>query len=97
MINLDTIEQEIITLESKDTSYAVAERLAWLYIVRDHLRSADDDNSTGDLIGSEFAKACSNVPINSLMQILSEHMEAIKLLYPKEYENIITKIKSLKI
>jgi len=96
MINIDTVEQEILTLESKDTSYAVVERLAWLYIVRDHLRSAEVDESTGDLIGSEFCEACSNVPINSLMQVLTEHMEAIRLLYPREYDNLIHKIKSLK-
>lgn len=40
MVSIETIEEEIINLEKRDTSYAVCERLAWLYIVRDHLKKA---------------------------------------------------------
>ena len=29
------------------------------------------------------------------MQVLDEHMKAIKLVYPKEYELVIRKIKNL--
>jgi len=95
MINLDIIEQEILDLEKHDTSYATIERLAWLYIVRDNLQPLTKAKSTGDLIGDEFAEACSNVPIQSLMPIISEHMEAIRMLYPSEYDSIIQKIRDL--
>lgn len=40
MVSIETIEEEILDLEKRDTSYAVCERLAWLYIVRDHLKKA---------------------------------------------------------
>ena len=30
MVSIDTIEEEILDLEKRDTSYAVCERLAWL-------------------------------------------------------------------
>lgn len=40
MVSIETIEEEILNLEKRDTSYAVCERLAWLYIVRDHLKKA---------------------------------------------------------
>ena len=39
MVSIEIIEEEILDLEKRDTSYAVCERLAWLYIVRDHLKS----------------------------------------------------------
>lgn len=44
MVSIETIEEEILNPEKRDTSYAVCERLAWLYIVRDHLKkpAADD-------------------------------------------------------
>ena len=32
MVSIETIEEEILNLEKRDTSYAVCERLAWLYI-----------------------------------------------------------------
>ena len=37
MINTDELDKEILMLEKKDTTYANCERLAWLYIVRDHI------------------------------------------------------------
>lgn len=40
MVSIETIEEEILDLEKRDTSYAVCERLAWLYTVRDHLKKA---------------------------------------------------------
>lgn len=40
MVSIEIIEEEILNLEKRDTSYAVCERLAWLYIVRDHLKKA---------------------------------------------------------
>ena len=38
MVSIEIIEEEILDLEKRDTSYAVCERLAWLYTVRDHLK-----------------------------------------------------------
>lgn len=40
MVSIEIIEEEILDLEKRDTSYAVCERLAWLYTVRDHLKKA---------------------------------------------------------
>lgn len=45
--------------------------------------------------GSEFMDVCSQKPITDVLEVLDEHMEAIKLLYPKEYDSIIEKIKEL--
>ena len=45
---------------------------------------------------SEFMDVCSQKPITDVLEVLNEHMEAIKLLYPKEYDSIIEKIKELR-
>ena len=40
MTNCEIIEQEIAELEAKQIDYSTAEKLAWLYIVRDHIKHA---------------------------------------------------------
>lgn len=44
---------------------------------------------------SEFMDICSQKDIRAVLEVLDEHMEAIKLLYPKEYDSIIEKISDL--
>lgn len=74
MVSIETIEEEILNLEKRDTSYAVCERLAWLYTVRDHLKKPTVDATvmeqriTDELTGSEFLKAASNVDYAALME-----------------------------
>lgn len=95
MIDIDIIEREIIDLERRDTTFATVERLAWLYTVKDHLLQEKQSEPTGLFTGSEFCECCSNVPMDSLMNILSEHMEVIHMMYPREYSAIIERIKTL--
>lgn len=95
MISLETIEREIDELESRETTYHLCERLAWLYIVRDHLRPTKGDRRAQELEGSEFVEACNGKSYPAMMKVLDEHMEAIRAMYPKEYESVIDKIKAL--
>lgn len=44
---------------------------------------------------SEFINVCIDKDIVAVLEVLDEHMEVIKLLYPKEYQSLITKIKNL--
>ena len=44
---------------------------------------------------SEFVESASAVPFSGLMRVLDEHMTAIKLAYPKEYELVMRKINAL--
>ena len=102
MVSIETIEEEILNLEKRDTSYAVCERLAWLYIVRDHLKkpAADDtaaeQRTTDELTGSEFLKAASCVDYAALMSILDNHMSCIKAVCPKEYDAVMLQIHALR-
>lgn len=99
MISLETIEREIDELESRDTSYKLCERLAWLYIVRDNLLGKLPRKNMGyssEMHGSEFLEAASEVDLMELMAVLDEHMEAVKVVHPKEYEAVIRRIRGLK-
>lgn len=95
MIDLDIIEREIHDLEARgDTTYSMCERLSWLYICRDHLRP-QKEIETQKMSGSEFLEAASSVNYPSLMRVLDEHMEAMRVVYPREYESVMDRIRAL--
>lgn len=96
---METIEREIEEIEAtKDTTYRTCERLAWLYVVRDHLRpmATPSDRRTQSISGSEFLELSSGVSYPALMGILDEHMSALAVVNPKLYESIMGKIRALR-
>ena len=46
---------------------------------------------------SEFIDACEGVMIDDLLDVLDEHMEAIAVLYPREYEKILRELDEVRI
>ena len=96
MIDLEIVEREINDIEvSKDTTYRTCERLAWLYIVRDHLRPTKADPRTQAMEGSEFIEACSGVSYPALMEVLDEHMQTLAVVQPRVYEALMRRIRAL--
>ena len=100
MISLETIEREISELEAREVSYRLCERLSWLYIVRDHLYEKIYPKEGGErqkssLSGSEFLDAANGKPYEDVMRVVDEHLETIKLLYPKTYSALVDKIRQL--
>lgn len=100
MIDLETIEREISELEARQPSYKACERLSWLYIVRDHLvaKMYPPEGKTAlksSLSGSEFLDAANGKPYEDVMKVVDEHLETIRLLYPKTYTGIVQRIKEL--
>lgn len=97
MISLDIIDKDILELETNhDTTWATVERLSWLYTVRDHIHSSQNMVTLTDTMsGSDFLTLSSNVNTTELLKILDEHMDVIKVTYPKEYDALLNKIKSL--
>lgn len=92
MIDIAVVEDEIAALEAEtETTYDICERLACLYTVRDHLKAKQHDESKS----SEFLAAAVGVPTPELMAVIDRHMEAIKVVYPSEYNAIVAKIRSL--
>lgn len=100
MIDLETIEREINELEARgDTTYSLCERLSWLYVVRDHLIRKPEPSEpriTEELSGSEFLELSSGVEWGQLMAVLDEHMEALRVVMPKQYEAVIERIRALR-
>lgn len=52
--------------------------------------------TTGKLGDTEFLVAASMVPLSDLMAVLDEHMEAIRVVCPREYESVVAKIRALR-
>jgi len=92
-MNIEEINEEIRGLESAETNWGNVQRLALLYTVRDHLPQTTGEVDVGT---DEFTRACCGVNINSLINVLDEHMQVIHAVYPKEYSALIKKIQSLK-
>lgn len=100
MISLETIEREINELEARgETTYSLCERLSWLYTVRDHLLKPvqpKEPEPTERLEGSDFLEASSGVDYADLMRVLDEHMEALKVVMPRQYDAVMERIRSLR-
>lgn len=100
MIDLDEIEREIDKLEHREASYRLCERLSWLYSVRDHLyekiypKEGEERQKTA-LGGSEFLDAANGKPYAEVLKVVDEHLETIKMLYPKTYSALVDKIREL--
>ena len=110
MIDLREIDETIEELKRHGNSIQAAERLAMLYIARDYMikeesapmqeyAQAAAPTSTPARAStkrtSEFLEACDGAPIEEMLEVLDEHMEAIRLLYPKEYDAIVKRIGEL--
>lgn len=102
MLDLNEINSEILRLENGKTTYSAIEKLALLYTVRNQLEGPDEPveeveakYSMAVAPQSEFLSAISDAPLDGVFDILDEHMGVIKLIYPKEYDMILKKIKNL--
>lgn len=97
MISIEELDKTILELEQHDTTYATCEKLAWLYVVKDHLQPAQkmDPRSIEKSGDSEFLSVCEGKQVEKVLSVLDEHFECIKVLYPREYNAVIEKIKGL--
>lgn len=109
-MDLNEINAEIAKLEAGGTNYAVCEKLACLYTVRDGLQNGREPERTrneysyasnprqivADEPQSEFSQAAYSVPVDALISVMDEHMEAIRAIYPKEYTAVVERLKSEK-
>ena len=98
MLSIEEVERTILELEKRDTTYATCERLAWLYIVHDHLtqRIVQEKARAAEMEGSPFLAACSGAEISEILRVVNEHMEAVRVIYPKEYDSVVKRIEYTK-
>ena len=104
-MDIEEINEHIRKLKCEETDWSSVEKLAALCTVRNELEGDKpavfsepvmiQEYSQAAAPQSEFVTAASGVAFNGLMQVLNEHMNAIKLVYPKEYELVMSKINNL--
>lgn len=97
MLNIEEINKTILDLEQHDTTYAVCEKLSWLYIVRDHLTGQQQKQPvplsvSGD---SEFLQTVDGKESTSVWSVMDDLMDTLKIVNPRVYESVMRKIKEL--
>ena len=95
-MDIREIRQEIERLEGGATSYATVEKLALLYIVREHLGGQERMTGYTYEARSDFMEAVNGAPIDRVFEILDEHFDAILAIYPKEHAQVVRRIREAK-
>lgn len=98
MLNIEEINKTILDLEQHDTTYAVCEKLSWLYIVRDHITGQQAKQSvpvslSGD---SEFIAAVNGMDSTKAWEIIDELMDALKLTNERVYNGVMRRLHASK-
>lgn len=97
MINPETINREILDLEQRDTTFATCERLAWLYIVRDHTTSQQAAQPTPLAVdpSSEFLQAVEGKDSVAVFAIMDDLMDTLRATAPRAYANVLRRLKEV--
>ena len=99
MIDMKEVDSEISMLENGKTTYSTLEKLSVLYAIKNQ-HSDNEEKPTArhsykTAPASEFLEVVQNVPLDELFNVLNEHMDAVRIVYPKEYDAVIKKIREI--
>lgn len=93
--------QAIADLQSREPTYNTCEKLATFYTLLSVLYSDDQENVRSvtmnifpDTVG-EFGEVISGKQIDKVIDVLNEHFEVVKVLFPKEYDAVISRISEI--
>lgn len=91
MIDIELVESSIDELENGNINYEVCRNLAALYAVRDeyYRKRRIAEGSTG----SEFMRTVSGKNVQSVLLILDELMDAVKILNYRTYTATLDELK----
>ena len=93
MLNVDEINKEILNLETKrDTTYAAIEKLAPLYIVRDHLLGAEPSGSISTQGHTVFERVIAGKDFSGVLPILCDLMSTLEAVNPVLYRKVIERL-----
>ena len=93
MISIDEINGEIARLESQPTTMVTIEKLASLYVVRDHLTISSPVTGSEIPEGeSEYYCACAGKTVCEVMSVMDELMSALMVIQPRLYSAVIQQL-----
>lgn len=97
MINQDELDKEILMLEKKDTTYANCERLAWLYIVRDHIAKQQASQPTPLSVdpSSDFLQAVNGKDSVAIFAIMDDLMDTVRVTAPRAYDSVMRRVREI--
>lgn len=97
MISKEEIDRAILELEQKDTTFATCERLAWLYIVRDHITRQQTAQPIPLSVNpdSEFLQAVDGKDSVMVFGIIDDLMDTLQATAPRVYYSVMQKIKEI--
>lgn len=86
----EELEQAIYNLENAEASYEVCLKLAVYHSIMDiYYKDSPRIKYTSD---TEFMDASKDVGLDELFSIMDELMECLKLINPRLYNSVITKL-----
>ena len=98
MVIIDEINGEIARLESQTQTYQTIEKLAALYIVRDH-NTIPIDKPTPAETGpvrveatSPFLSLCAGEPVCDVLALMDELMTTLQAIMPKLYDGVMRRL-----
>lgn len=100
-MNMQEIDDEIAKLEHSDTTWHNCEKLSVLYGVKNGIHKANTEAPVEQTkiaysyASSEFMAAVQGKDPDAVLRVLDEHMEVVQVLFPKEHDAVIRKIKNL--
>ena len=93
MINIEEVNGEIARLENQPTTMSTIERLALLYVVRDHLTISPlppvGEIPQGE---SEYYCACAGKSVSEIMNVMDELMDVLMVMQPRLYSAVLSKL-----
>lgn len=98
MVSKDKLDKEILELETRhDTTYATCERLAWLYIVRDHITGQQAAQPTPLAVdpSSAFLQVVDGKDSVAVFTVMDDLMDTLSVVAPRVYASVLEKIKQI--
>lgn len=95
MITIEQINGEIAVLEDEKPTHVIMQKLAALYVVRDHIvisRPQADVVPDFDA-DSDFLKSVAGNSPREMWLVMDELMQAVSVTNPRLYESVMRKIK----
>lgn len=91
--------EAISECQQKELTYSTCEKLATFYTLLNYLYSDQQEgysfsyketNTFPRFEGSKFKQAIAGKDIEKVVDVLDEHMDMIQILFPKEYNKLIS-------